>query len=238
MESIVIASGKGGTGKSTIAVNLGAALATMGYKVVLVDMDMGQRDLDMYMGLQNNVVYDIADLARGDCRVRQAMIKDRRFKTLYLIAASPDTDAGLTTENIKGVIDRLRSKFDYVIMDAPAGLGRGVILAASAADKAIMVTEPNNSSIRDADRLDAMLEEMGIEKRYFIINKVNMELINARGCMSFEEIATYLKSKVLGIVQYDETVVVAVNKGIPAVLSRKAYIGDNFRNIARRIISK
>ena len=159
----LVASGKGGTGKTMFAANLGASYAQMGYKVVVVDMDMGLRNLDLYFGLENNVVFDVFDVMTGVCHIKQALVRDRRFDNLYIIGACPERDNGsITPLHVKVLCERLKQQFDYVIVDSPAGIDDGLVLASAGADAAIIVSTPEYAALRDADTLDRELRRLGI----------------------------------------------------------------------------
>lgn len=236
---IVIASGKGGVGKTVFATNAGAELAQKGYKVVLIDMDMGLRNLDLCLGLENKVVYDISDALTGLCRIKQAMIRDRRFESLYLISAAHHKDKGdLTPLHMKVLCDKLREKFDYIILDAPAGVGDGLDLAAAGADGALIVTTPEYAAIRDADLMDKLLEEKGIHKRGYVVNKVKQELMSLGVVPNIAEISERIKLKMLGIIQYDDNLHIAANNGIPIVMKKGTYIEKNFDKITGRMIEE
>lgn len=235
-KSYLIASGKGGTGKSMVSVNLGYTLARSGKKVVLIDFDMGMRCLDLYLGLENNIVYDISDVLRGVCRIKQALVKDRKYPNLYLIAASPKRDDGdITPLHVKVLCDKLKEKFDYVIIDAPAGNEDNLVIASAGADEAIIVMMPEYSSIRDADIMDRAIRDLGIEKTACIINKVNPELIKDGYAPSLTEIDRQLKMEVLGVIQEDENIHISTNIGVPIVCKEDTYIRQNFDNIVDRI---
>lgn len=236
-EVIVITSGKGGTGKTLFAANLGALLAMRGKKVVMLDMDLGLRNLDLYLGLENNVVYNVMDVLSGMCRIKKALIKDKRFPELYLIAAAPFMDdRDITMLHMRVLCRKLREEFDYIIIDAPAGVGEGLELAAAAADKAVIVTEAEYASIRDADAVDKYLSKMKIRKRFAVINKVKAELMSLGVIPDIQTITRGLQTKLAGIIQYDDNVFVATNQGVPIVLKHGTYIEKNFNNIVDRII--
>lgn len=233
---IVVASGKGGVGKSMFSVNLGATLAQKGKKVVLIDMDWGLRNLDIYLGLENRAVYDVADVMSGICRVKQALIKDRRFDGLHLIAAAFDKDkVNVDRKMMVEFCEKLKDSFDYIILDAPPGLGEGFELAASAAEIAIIITTAEHVSLRTADSLDKILQKSGVKKRLCIVNKVKFDLIGKGILPSVTQISDILKPPMLGIIQYDENIHISTNKGVPVVLKKSSYIADNFVNIADRL---
>ena len=235
----LVASGKGGTGKTMFAVNLGSSYAQKGYKVVIVDMDMGLRNLDLYLGLENNVVYDVYDVMSGVCRIRQALIRDRRFDNLYIIGSSPEREKGdLTPLHVKVLCDKLKQEFDYIIVDAPSGIDDGMVLAASGADSAIIVATPEYAALRDADMVDRAVMKLGIPKRYFVINKLIAEMMNAGYIPGLEEITNMMRARLLGIIQFDMNINISTNIGEPIVLKRESYIRCNFSNIVDRLIKE
>lgn len=236
--AILVASGKGGTGKTFFAANLGATLAMEGKRVVLLDMDMGLRNLDLYLGLENRVVYNIMDVLSGVCKIRQALIRDRRFSELYLMAASPMRDArDITPLHLSVLCDKLKKEFDVIILDAPAGIGDGLSVCAKAADLAVIVTEPDSASVRDADVLDSVLTELGVSRRLCVLNKVNAELMAMGAVPGILAVAQELRMEIAGIIQYDTNILVANNRGVPIVAKRDLYISGNFSRIAERILA-
>ena len=236
-KSYLIASGKGGTGKSMTSVNLGYTLAQEGKKVVLIDLDMGMRCLDLYLGLENNIVYDISDVLHGVCRIKQALVKDRRYPNLYLIAASPKrTDGEITPLHLKVLCDKLKEKFDYIIIDAPAGNEDNLVIASAGADEAIIVMTPEYSSIRDADIMLKQLNQLGIKDVSCIVNRVNQELIKDGYAPSLTEIDRQLKMNVLGVIQEDENIHISTNIGVPIACKEGTYIKQNFANIVERLL--
>lgn len=235
---ILIASGKGGTGKTMFTVNLGATLSQMGYRVVLLDYDMGLRNLDLYLGLENQVVYDVYDVLTGMCRIKQALVRDKRFDNLYLMAAAPTKDDGtLTPLHMKILCEKLVEHFDFVIVDGPPGLDDGLAVAAAGAEEAIIVTNAEYSALRDADMVDSQLSSLGIVKRHAIINKVMVSLMKKGFAPSLREINAILRTDLIGAIQYDENIHISTNLGIPIVGKKDAYIEKNFKNIARRILT-
>ncbi len=232
----VIASGKGGTGKTMFSVNLGATLAKMNKSVILLDMDMGLRNLDLYFGLENNVVYDLYDVLTGMCKIKQAVIKDKRFKNLYMMAASPSrSDGTLTPLHMKVLCSKLKEKYDYVIIDAPSGIDDSLVLASAGADEAIVIVNPDYSSIRDADNTDRQLVKLGIKKRYLVINDVDVDLMASGYAPKIKEITSILKPLLSGIIHNDQNIRISTNLGIPIVLKEGTYIEENFKNIGSRI---
>ena len=234
---ILIASGKGGVGKTVFASNAGAKLAQEGYKVVLIDMNMGLRNLDICLGLENKVVYDVADVMSGVCRIKQALIKDRRFPELYLMSAPQNRQkAEITPLHMKVLCNKLRRNFDYIIVDAPAGIDEGFSIAAAGADAAVIITVPEYAAVRDADAVDQLLLSMGIVKRTYVINKVMANLICSGLVPSIDEIAEVMRPDMSGIIQYDENIHVAANNGLPIVYKEGTYIEKNFKKILDRVI--
>ncbi len=237
-EVILVTSGKGGTGKSTFTANMGAVLAQQGHSVVLIDMDMGMRNLDLYLGLENRVVYDVSDVVNGVCRIKQALIKDKRFESLYLMPSPPHRDDGTVTPlHMKVLCEKLKESFEYILIDSPPGIDDGFVLAAAGADKAVILTLPEFAAIRDADMVDTTLLSLGISKRLCVVNKVVAELMGTGLVPSINEISQMMKPEIAGFIQYDENILVATNNGLPIVCKRDSYITENFRNIANRIIA-
>ena len=233
---IVVASGKGGTGKTTVVANLGATLAMEGQRTLVVDMDMGLRNLDLYLGLESNVVYDVSDVMNGVCRIKQALIKDKSFPGLYLMAASPKrADGEITPLHMKVLCEKLRGQFDYIIVDGPAGIDDGLAVASAGADMAVVVVSPDYAAARDGEMVRLVLKEMGIEKVGFIVNKLNMEMIRKGFAPDVAEIVRGFQRELLGVIQYDENISISTNLGVPVVFMRETYIADNFRKISRRI---
>lgn len=234
---ILVASGKGGVGKTVFTSNAGAKLAQEGYKVVLIDMNMGLRNLDICLGLENKVVYDVADVLAGVCRIKQALIKDRRFPELYLMSAPQNKQkVEITPLHMKVLCNKLKRNFDFILIDAPAGIGEDLMIAGAGADSAVIVTVPEYAAVRDADMLDQVLLEMGIKKRTFVINKVMANLISTGLVPGIAEISEVMRPPMAGIIQYDDNIHIAANNGIPIVYREGSYIEKNFKKILDRII--
>lgn len=238
-EVIVITSGKGGVGKTTTTANLGFALAMRGKKVVLLDTDIGLRNLDVVMGLENRIVYDIVDVIEGKCKLRQALIKDKRFTDLFLLPAAQtrDKDAINEDEMIR-LTQRLKEEFDYIIVDCPAGIEQGFKNAIAGADRAIVVTNAEISSIRDADRIIGLLESSNIRNPELIINRIRPEMVKRGEMMDVEDILDLLSIDLIGVVPEDENIITQTNKGEPAVANKKAASGKAYIEIARRILGE
>lgn len=235
-ETIVITSGKGGVGKTTACANLGVALAVSGAKVVMVDADIGLRNLDVVMGLENRIVYDLVDVVEGYCRLRQALIKDKRINGLFLLPAAQTKDKNaVTPEQMKELMDGLREDHDYVLIDCAAGIEQGFKNAIAGADKAIIVTTPEISAVRDADRITGLLEAAGFERPQLLVNRVKPRMVARGDMMDIPDILDILAIELIGVVPDDEYIVVSTNRGEPAALSQESRAGQAFRNIARRI---
>lgn len=239
-EAIVITSGKGGVGKTTSSANLGTALALSGKKVCLVDTDIGLRNLDVVMGLENRIVFDLVDVVEGRCRLPQALIKDKRFEELYLLPAAQTSDkSAVTPEQMIDIIRQLRQDFDYVLIDCPAGIEQGFKNAVAGADKAIVVTTPEVSSMRDADRIIGLLEKNEeIEPPKLIINRVRSHMLKNQEMLDVDEIVRTLSIELIGIVEDDEEVIKATNKGEPVALIPNGKASIAYRNIARRLLGE
>lgn len=239
-EAIVITSGKGGVGKTTTTANLGTALALQGKKVCLVDTDIGLRNLDLVLGLDNRIIYDLVDVVEGRCKVHQALVKDKRVDDkLYLLPAAQTTDKNaVTPEQMKKLIDELKREYDYILIDCPAGIEQGYRNAVAGADRAIVVTTPEISAVRDADRIIGLLEQEDIEPPKLIINRIRKDLMNNKDTMDINEITSHLSIDLLGIIVDSEDVISSSNKGEPVVMdpNNKASLG--YRNIARRILGE
>lgn len=234
-EIIVITSGKGGVGKTTVAANLGTGLAKLNKKVVLIDTDIGLRNLDVVMGLENRIVYNLVDVIEGNCRMKQALIKDKRFPNLYLLPAAQTRDkSAVSPEQMKKLTATLAENFDYVLLDSPAGIEQGFINAAAGADRAIVVTTPEVSAIRDADRIIGLLENGGLRNIDLIINRLRPHMIKRGDMMSIEDVTEILAVNLIGAIVDDESVVIATNHGEP-LAGENTQPGTAFLNICRRI---
>ncbi len=234
-EVIVITSGKGGVGKTTATANIGTALAALGYKVVLVDTDIGLRNLDVVLGLENRIVYDIVDVAHGHCRLKQALIKDKRFEGLHLLPAAQTKDkTAVTPDQMRDLCKNLKKDFDYVIIDCPAGIEQGFKNAIAGAERAVVITTPEVSAVRDADRIIGLLEAAELRDPKLIVNRIRPVMVKKGDMMSMEDIIDILAVDLLGVVPEDEMIVITTNKGEPAVLDENSRAGQAYRNIARR----
>ncbi len=236
---ITVTSGKGGVGKTTTTANLGVALAGLGQRVVTIDADIGLRNLDMVMGLENRIVYDLVDVVEGRCKLRQAMIKDRRMEGLYLIPAAQTRDkTAVSPTDMIRVADALREQFDFVIIDSPAGIERGFRNAVAPADEVLIVTNPEASSVRDADRIIGLLEAEQKGPGRLIINRVKPHMVRRGDMLSAQDVFDILRIKVIGIVPEDESILISTNQGMPVVMTNHSQAGTAFSNIARRIMGE
>ena len=197
---------------------------------------MGLRNLDLYCGLENNVVYDVYDVLTGMCKISQALIPDKRFHNLYVMASSPSrSDGYITPLHMKVLCDKLKAEYDYVIIDAPSGIDDGMVMAIAGADEAILVVTPDYSSIRDADNIDNQLLGLGLTERYIVINNVDHELMEKGFVPSISEISSMLKPDVIGVIQADKNIRISTNLGVPIVIKDGTYISETFKNIAERV---
>lgn len=239
-EAIVITSGKGGVGKSTTTANIGTALALMGKKVCLVDTDIGLRNLDVIMGLENRIIYDIVDVIEGNCRLNQALVVDKRFETLSLLPASQTQDkSAITRDGMHEIVTELKEDYDYILIDCPAGIEQGFQNAIAGADEAIVVTTPEKTSVRDADRIIGLLEqEEGLERPRLIINRIRNHMMEAGDMLDVDQILQILSIDLLGIVIDSDDVIKASHEGTPVVVNPDKEAAIAYRNVARRILGE
>lgn len=233
---ITITSGKGGVGKTTAVANLAVALAADGARVACIDGDIGLRNLDVVMGLENRIVYDVVDVIEGRCRLRQAMIRDKRLPELYLIPAAQTRDkSAVTPSDMIRLCNELRAEVDWVIIDSPAGIERGFKNSIAAADRVLVLTNPEVSAVRDADRVIGILEAEEKGTPALIINRLNPVMVKQHDMLSADDVLDLLAIKLIGIVPEDEGVIVGSNRGNPVALEPKSRAGQAFRNIAKRL---
>jgi septum site-determining protein MinD len=216
---------------------VGAILAQKGYRVALLDMDMGLRNLDLSLGLEHKVVYDMVDVLTGLCRIKQALIRDKRFESLYLMAAPPSNKiADLTPLHMKVLYNKLKENFDYILVDAPGGIGDTITMALAGVDCAVIITLAEHAAIRDADVLCSLLKHNGVDDVKYVVNKVKREIVNSGFVPRISEIAEKLRAEMVGIIQYDDNILLATNNGLPIVIKKGTYIEENFKNIVERIL--
>lgn len=235
-EAIVVTSGKGGVGKTTTTANIGTALAALGKSVVVIDGDTGLRNLDVLMGLENRIVFTLIDVIEGNCRLKQALIKDKRLPNLFLLPTAQTRDKDdVNSEQMLNLVSELKREFDYVIIDCPAGIEQGFENAIIGADRALVVVNPEVTSVRDSDRVIGKLDARGLENHQLIVNRINYKMTQNGDMLDVNDILDSLAIKLIGVVPDDRTITVSTNRGEPIVLDDKATSGQAFRNIAKRI---
>ena len=236
---IVITSGKGGVGKTTTTANLATALASKGKKVVAIDGDVGLRNLDVIMGLENRIVYTLIDIIEGNCRLNQAMIKDKRLENLFMIpTAQSKTKDSVSAAQMEKICNELRANFDYVLIDSPAGIEAGFVNAAAGADEAIVVTTPEVSAVRDADRIIGLLESMNKSPIRLIINRIRPDMVKRGEMLDVKDVLDILAIDLIGLIPDDEAIVISANKGEPLVLVGNSQAGQAYKNICGRILGE
>ncbi len=234
-EVIVITSGKGGVGKTTTTASLGAALALRGQRVLVIDADIGLRNLDVILGLENRIVFNIVDVAKKICKPAQAIIKSKKSNNLYLLPASQTDDKDVIDEaEVRYVLEQFRREFHYILVDSPAGIEQGFRNACAGAESAIVVTTPEVSAIRDADRVVGLLSSKGIESR-LIINRIDFEMVRKGDMLSVRDVQDILGVEILGVIERDEDIIKAANVGEPVVYNQKSKAGQAFTRIAARV---
>ncbi|MEG0804945.1 MAG: septum site-determining protein MinD [Lachnospiraceae bacterium] len=237
-EVIVITSGKGGVGKTTTSANIGTGLAQLNKKVVLIDTDIGLRNLDVVMGLENRIVYNLVDVVEGNCRIKQALIKDKKYPDLYLLPSAQTRDkTAVTPEQMQKLTAELKEEYDYIILDCPAGIEQGFKNAIAGADRAIIITTPEVSAIRDADRIIGLLEANEIGQIQLVVNRLRMDMVKRGDMMSIDDVVDILSIDLLGAVPDDEQVVISTNQGEPLV-GNESMAGQAYANICKRIIGE
>jgi len=236
---VTVASGKGGVGKTTSVANIGVALASRGQRVTCIDGDIGLRNLDVVLGLENRIVYDLVDVIEGRCRLRQAMIRDKRLAEMYLIPAAQTRDkTAISPSDMVRLCDELRQEVDWIIIDSPAGIERGFKNAIAAADRVLVMTNPEISAVRDADRVIGLLDAEGKGPASLIINRLDPALVKRGDMLTVEDVVDLLAVELIGVIPEDENVIVASNKGQPLSLDGRSKAGQAFQNIARRLMGE
>ena len=235
-EVIVITSGKGGVGKTTTTANIGIGLSSAGKKVLVIDTDLGLRNLDVVLGLENRIVYNLVDVIESKCRLKQAVIKDTRFENLYLLPSAQTKDkTSVSPEQMKKLTSELKEEFDYILLDCPAGIEQGFKNAVAGADRALVVTTPEVSAIRDADRIIGLLKEYRLNRVQLIVNRLRYDMIRRGDMMSVDDVVDILNLELIGTIPDDESVVISTNQGEPLVGSN-TMAGQAYRDICQRIL--
>ncbi len=236
---ITITSGKGGVGKTTTTANLGTALAMQNKKVAVVDGDIGLRNLDAVLGLENRIVYDLVDVVEGQCRLRQALIKDKRQPELYLLPAAQTRDKNaVNSMQMEQLCQQLRQEFDFVLIDSPAGIEQGFRNAIVGADEIVIVANPEMASVRDADRIIGLVEAAGKPEPRLILNRLRAEMVRRGDMMDVTDVLEVLAIDLLGIIPEDESIIIATNKGEPAIYDKRSRAGQSFMNAAQRLLGE
>jgi septum site-determining protein MinD len=236
---ITITSGKGGVGKTTATANLGAALASRGQRVACIDADIGLRNLDVVLGLENRIVYDLVDAVEGRCRLSQAMIKDKHIPDLYLIPSAQTRDkTAVSPSDMIRLCDELRPDLDWILIDSPAGIERGFKNAIAPADKVIVITNPEVSAVRDADRIIGIVEAEEKGTPQLLINRLDPQMVKQNNMLSADDVVDLLAIHLLGIVPEDKEVIISTNQGTPIALDGKSLAGQAYQNISRRLLGE
>lgn len=237
-EVLVITSGKGGVGKTTTSANIGTGLAILGMRVVLIDTDIGLRNLDVVMGLENRIIYNLVDVVEGNCRMKQALIRDKRYPNLYLLPSAQTRDkSAVNPEQMIKLVDDLRDEFDYILLDCPAGIEQGFRNAIAGADRALVVTTPEVSAIRDADRIIGLLESADMEQIELVVNRVRMDMVRRGDMMSIDDVMDILAIPMLGAIPDDEAIVVSTNQGEP-LCGMPSPPGQAYLDICKRLLGE
>ena len=238
-EIITVTSGKGGVGKTTATANIGVALASLGKKVVCIDADIGLRNLDVVLGLENRIVYDLVDIVEGRCRLRQAMIRDKRLPELYLIPSAQTRDkSAVSPSDMVHLTNELRQEHDFILLDSPAGIERGFRNALAPADMVIVITNPEVSAVRDADRIIGLVEAEEKDPPKLLINRMKPNMIKRGDMLSADDVLELLAIELIGLIPEDEQVITSTNRGVPIALNGKSQVGKAFSNIARRLLGE
>ena len=237
-EVIVVTSGKGGVGKTTTTANVGTGLAKLNKKVVLIDTDIGLRNLDVVMGLENRIVYNLVDVIEGNCKINQAFIKVKGYENFYLLPSAQTRDkTSVSPEQMKELTERLKESFDYVLIDCPAGIEQGFKNAISGATRALIITTPEVSAVRDADRIIGLLESNNIRQSDLIVNRIRMDMVKRGEMLSCDDVLEILSIDLIGIVPDDENIIISTNQGIPLV-GDNSMAGKAYMNICHRILGE
>ncbi|MEN0067661.1 MAG: septum site-determining protein MinD [Myxococcota bacterium] len=236
-ECIVVTSGKGGVGKTTTSANLAAGIALAGKTVAVVDADIGLRNLDVVMGLENRIVYDLVQVIEGECRLKQALIRDKRVEGLYLLPAAQTRDKqSINPADMQRIVSELKEFHDYVIIDCPAGIEQGFLNSIAGADRALIVTTPEVSAIRDADRIIGLVEAHELPEPSLIINRYKSSMVEQGDMMNRDDILEILAIPLIGIVPDHGDIIVSTNRGMPVVFEEKSPVGQAYRRITDRVM--
>ncbi len=237
-EVIVVTSGKGGVGKTTTSANIGTGLAILGKRTVMIDTDIGLRNLDVVMGLENRIVYNLVDVVEGNCRMKQALIRDKRYPNLYLLPSAQTRDkSAVNPEQMMKLVDDLQDDFDYILLDCPAGIEQGFKNAVAGAGRALVVTTPEVSAIRDADRIIGLLDAGQMKSIHLIVNRVRHDMVRRGDMMSVDDVMDILAVPLIGAVPDDEAIVISTNQGEPLAGTDTAA-GQAFMDICRRLLGE
>ncbi len=235
-KAIVITSGKGGVGKTTTSANIGTGLAQNKHKVALVDADIGLRNLDVVLGLENRIVYDLVDVVEERCRLRQALIKDKRYDSMFLLPAAQTKEKdSVSPDQMRQLVNNLKKEFDYVIVDCPAGIEQGFKNAIAGADMALIVTTPEVSAVRDADRIIGLLEASELYDPQLVVNRLRPDMVRRGDMMDIQDINDILAINLIGVIPDDESIIVSTNRGEPVVIDQRSRSGQAYRDIVRRL---
>ena len=235
--AITVTSGKGGVGKTTLAANLGVALAMQGHRVVVIDADVGLRNLDMMLGLENRIVYDLVDVVEGRCRLRQALVRDKRLAELFLLPAAQTRDkSAIQPDDMVRVCESLREQHDFILIDSPAGIEQGFRYAIAPADEILIVTNPEVAAVRDADRVIGLVEAEEKSPPQLIINRLRPDMVQRGEMLDIADVVELLAIDLVGVVPEDQAILVTANRGRPLAFSKDSSLaGQAFHNIARRL---
>ena len=245
-EVITVTSGKGGVGKSTLSANLSVGLAETGKKVVAVDFDIGLRNLDMILGLENRIVYDVIDVMEGRCNLSQALINDKRSKSLYFLPASQTSDKDiLNKEKVAELITALKKEFDFIILDSPAGIESGFEHSIFLADRAIVVSTPDVSAVRDADRVIGIIDAKSQKAKdgeevmkHVVINRLRADMVDSGAMLSVEDVLSILALPLIGVIPDDEQIITSTNDGEPIIYNKDSQAAEAYRRIAKRVLGE
>lgn len=245
-EVITVTSGKGGVGKSTLSANLAVGLAELGKKVVAIDFDIGLRNLDMILGLENRIVYDVVDVMEGRCNLSQALINDKRTKNLYFLPASQTNDKNiLNKEKVRTLLEDLKKDFDIIVLDSPAGIESGFEHSIFLADRALVVSTPDVSAVRDADRVIGIIDAKSQKAKdgeevikHVIINRLKPELVESGSMLSVEDVLNILALPLIGVIPDDEKIITSTNEGEPIYYDKHSQAAEAYRRIARRVLGE